>query len=229
VHDNYGDGFWIDINSYNATFSGNRIVNNKQSLPSSGQQIGAGILLEISDRAVVTGNDLENNGPAGMPSNQASYYQGAQVLISATANVEVSNNRVEGAGGIGMLQQDRHDSCTFGTTHAQRYPDGTLVCPFRYRSHDIHWTHANAIHDNRITETMPAGYAETAGLDCDLHHDAAAFSPKNANVYRHNTYRLPNLRGRYFSWMNVLNTPRAWRADGQDAGSRFLRGASTNR
>ena len=222
VHDNYGDGLWVDINSYNVTFAGNRIVRNEQTLPGSAQRIGAGILVEISDRAHVTNNDVEDNGPAGTYDDQASYYQGAQILISATANVAVENNRVAGAGGIGMLQQDRPDSCRFGASHLRSYPDGTPVCPQRYRDHDIHWTHDNAIHGNHVEETVAPGYAEAAGLDCDLRNDAVAFSPRNANLYDRNTYRLKEIRGSYFSWKNRLNASQAWRAFGQDARSRFL-------
>jgi hypothetical protein len=221
VHDNHGDGLWIDINSYDVTFSKNRIVNNKQALPSSGQHIGAGILLEISDRAQVTNNDIEGNGPAGTSGDQASYYQGAQVLISATAHVRVRGNTIRGAGGIGMLQQDRPDSCRFGSQRSRYYPDHTPVCPQQYHNHGIHWTHGNRIDHNHIFETSAPGYVEVAGLDCDLHNDAVAFAPKNANLYAQNAYRLPNLGGAYFSWKNALNAVEAWSDFGQDAGSRF--------
>jgi len=129
-----------------------------------------------------------------------------------------------------MLQQDRNDSCSFGRAHSSRYPDGTPVCPYHYDScttadrcvrNDTHWTHDNRIHANEIAEIASPGYAEVAGLDCDLHHDAPAFAQSNANRYFDNTYRLPNSEGAYFSWENVLNTARSWRSFGQDDGSRF--------
>ena len=132
IHDNACDGFWIDINGYDITFSGNTIVDNAQRLPGRRQRIGAGILLEISDRAVVTNNDVERNGPAGTLRDQSNFYLGGQIEIAGTANVDVYDNRVIGGGGIGMLEQDRTDSCTFGRSHSPFYPDGTPVCPYRY-------------------------------------------------------------------------------------------------
>ncbi|MBV8197552.1 MAG: right-handed parallel beta-helix repeat-containing protein [Candidatus Eremiobacteraeota bacterium] len=221
VHDNYGDGFWVDINGYDVSFTHNVVTNNKQLLPGSKQHIGAGIFLEISDRATVTDNDVEYNGPAGTATDKASYYQGAQILIAATANVAVGSNRVAGAGGIGMLQQARTDSCSFGAKNSPRYPDGALVCPHRYQGRFIHWTHDNRFQENHVTETAPPGYAEVAGLDCDLLRDAPAFSPMNENLYSHNVYHLPDVGGAYFSWRNVLNGAHAWQGFGQDYGSRF--------
>ena len=40
-------------------------------------------------------------------------------------------------------------------------------------------------------------------------------------VFVNNSYHLPDRRGAYFTWENVLNTVRALRAFGQDRGSRF--------
>ena len=121
-----------------------------------------------------------------------------------------------------MLQKACMDSCTFGARRSSHYPDGTLVCPHRYRGRPIHWTHDNAIAHNNIMETAPPGYAEVGGLDSDLVPDGSAFSPENRNLYSRNSYELPRFWGKYFSWANVLNDPRAWQRFGQDRGSRFL-------
>ena len=216
VRDNQGSGLWIDINSYNVKFIGNHIYGNRQSLPSSGQQIGAGILLEISDKVLVANNDVENNGPSGTAANQANYYQGAQIEISATANARVANNRVVGAGGIGMLQQDRSDSCTFGAKYSSTYPDGTPVCPHLYRGRPIHWLHDNQIRNNDIREIALPGYAEVAGIDSDLRNDFVVFSAANKNVWAENAYTLRAPGGAYFSWLNQLVNLHTWESYGQD-------------
>ncbi|MBV9027796.1 MAG: hypothetical protein JO311_04215, partial [Candidatus Eremiobacteraeota bacterium] len=106
-----------------------------------------------------------------------------------------------------------------------KYPDGTVVCPHRYNGRPIHWVHDDAILGNSSTETALPGYAEIAGLDCDLKHDGAAFSAANRNVYGRNAYALRVLRGDYFSWVNAVNDARTWQQFGQDRGSTFLRNA----
>jgi hypothetical protein len=221
VHDNNGPGFWNDINSYNVVYRRNRVVRNVQTNGPYGYTVGSGIFIEISDRALIEDNLVENNGPPASRQGTMSFYLGAQIEASASANVTVRSNRVSGAGGIGMLQQARSDSCVFGTARAASYPDGTPVCPHRYRGKSIHWVHDNTFENNAIVETAAAGRAEVAGLDCDLHHDGAAFSPANHNVYAENSYTLPERTGAYFSWLNKLMRPATWTAHDQDAGSKF--------
>lgn len=225
VHDNNGPGFWNDINSYNMLYRNNRVVRNVQTHGPYGYSVGAGIFVEISDRAVIERNQVADNGPAPSKNQAATFYLGGQIEVSASANVTVRDNRVSGAAGIGMLQQARSDSCVFGTGRKAQYPDGTPVCPHVYRGKPIHWAHDNAFTGNTIAETAMPGYAEVAGLDCDLHDDNAAFAPANANVYANNAYRLRNRAGTYFSWRNTLLDAAAWQAAGQDTGSSFAAAA----
>jgi Right handed beta helix region len=233
VHDNAGDGFWTDINTYNVTFRHNLIVNNRQTDAASGLQIGAGIFLEISDRGTIADNVLKDNGPVANSQSQALFYEGAQILLSATPNVDVHDNQVTGAVGIGMLQQDRHDSCQFGTKLSTTYPDGTPVCPYRYHycpkngsqctDNHIHLAHDNRIHNNAFIETAASGNADVAGLDSDLENNAPIFAPSNANLYDANTYRLPTIDGRYYDWNNATTAKGPWLRAGQDARSTFVK------
>lgn len=221
VHDNNGPGFWNDINSYNMVYRNNRVVRNFETNGPYGLTIGSGIFIEISDRALIEDNDVEDNGPRPLRNNTVSFYLGGQIEVSASANVTVTHNRVRGAGGIGMLQQDRTDSCIFGKRHSSSYPDGSPVCPHVYAGKPIHWVHDNTFRNNTIAETAPPTQAEAAGLDCDLRNDAAVFSAANGNVFADNAYALPKPSGVYFSWLNRLMNAAAWQANGQDAGSSF--------
>jgi hypothetical protein len=229
VHDNNGPGFWCDINSYNVVFKNNRISNNRQTNPVTGYQTGSGIFLEISDRAVVAGNVLTDNGPVAN-GGPALFYQGGQILLSATPNVTVRNNTVIGPIGLGMLQQARNDSCRFGASLSKNYPDGTPVCPYRYHAcpkHGacvdtlIHWVHDDSFFSNRITETARSGNADVAGLDSDLADDRAVFAITNNIAYSFNAYTLQNLTGAYFDWENVTTPKAAWLAADQDKKSTF--------
>jgi len=214
VHDNYGSGFWCDINCYHPTFANNLVTNNKQTDPKTGYQMGVGIFCEISDRCVIHDNTLRNNGPGAKDPNANVFYDGAQILVSATANSEVYNNVVTGANGIGMLQQDRPDSCSFG--NSTNYPDGTPVCPYQYSGHYIHWTHDNSFHDNIMTETASGhNHAAIAGLSTDLNNGCPDCFQAN-NLYRNDSYFLPNSLLGYFTWENSLINEAAWFSYGQD-------------
>ena len=214
VHDNYGNGIWCDINSYNVTIAANTVANNVFTYPSGGNQVGAGILYEISGRCVISNNTLSGNGfSAAAPNTSSGFYVSGAILIAASPNCTVYGNIVEGVQGIGMVQQKRTDSCALngGST----YPDGTPICPGGF-----HQVHDTDIHDNTITETAQPANEEVAGLDEDF-GDVSAFTSEN-NRYVHNTYHLPALEGAYFTWFDVLNNKDQWVADGQDTTGIFL-------
>jgi hypothetical protein len=221
VHDNNGPGLWCDINSYNLIFKHNRIENNRQINPATGYTTGSGIFLEISDRAVIADNVVKDNGPVANSSSPALFYQGAQILLSATPNVTVRDNTSSGAIGIGMLQQARSDACRYGAAHSKNYPDGTPVCPYRYRGTVIHWVHDEGIFGNTIVETARSGNADVAGLDSDLGDDGPVFAATNNVAYSGNAYTLANVKGKYFDWKNATTAKGGWLAQGQDKKSTF--------
>jgi len=226
VHDNAGNGLWLDINSYNITITRNRISNNgftcsANSVPGSscanngGDQVGDGIVLEISDRCMISNNTLTNNGfTATAPNTSSGFYVSAAILLAETPNCEVYGNRVRGVQGIGMLQQYRNDQCTFNGRNY--FPDGTPVCPYDSSNKvSTHQVHDTFIHDNAMTETAQPNNPEIAGLDSDMTNDDVYFTSRH-NRYVHNTYHLPVLTGAYFTWLNVLNSCQQWMADGED-------------
>jgi Right handed beta helix region len=221
VHDNAGPGLWCDINCYNATYFRNVVTGNQN----------AGIFYEISGKALIKSNTVKNNGPGAgnvayglhlftkdalleglrlIRDAGAGFRSGGDIIISASPNVEVAENTVSGVNGIGILQQNRRDTCAFNG--APNYPDGTPVCPG-----GAHQTLNAYIHDNNVTET---DRGSVAGLTNDT-GDNSYFTSKN-NRFVNNRYHLPSSTGSYFIWANAMINSVAWRAAGQDKTGRFL-------
>jgi parallel beta-helix repeat protein len=97
VHDNQGDGFWVDIDSKQMLFEKNRIENN----------LLAGISIEISSNAIVSDNVFKGNG-----ARTFGWGWNGQVQIQNSHGVEVEHNRLtldrrRGGNGILIIQQNR--------------------------------------------------------------------------------------------------------------------------
>ena len=97
VHDNIGNGLWIDTNVRNVTFESNTIENNT----------AIGIFYETSFDAVIRNNVLRNNAAefAGK-----SCFWGSQIHLNDSQNVEIYGNTVEssdGSNGICAVDIDR--------------------------------------------------------------------------------------------------------------------------
>jgi len=99
VYSNLGPGLWCDLDCRNVTFSNNRIHHNEK----------AGIFFEISDGALITGNQVWDNGWG-----KTAWGWGAGILVSSSRNVEVANNLVAwNADGISVISQQRSDGNHF--------------------------------------------------------------------------------------------------------------------
>jgi parallel beta-helix repeat protein len=97
VHDNTGNGLWVDTNVRNVTFRTNTVENNS----------AIGILYEASWDAVIRNNVVRNNAAefAGK-----SCYWGAQIYLNDSQNVEIYGNKVvssDGSNGICAVDIDR--------------------------------------------------------------------------------------------------------------------------
>jgi parallel beta-helix repeat protein len=117
VHDNTGNGLWIDTNVRNVTLESNTIENN-----SSG-----GIFYETSFDAVIRNNVLRNNAAefAGK-----SCFWGAQIHLNDSQNVEIYGNTVEasnGANGICVVDIDRNVSTVASNKVANLYVHNNLI------------------------------------------------------------------------------------------------------
>ncbi len=177
VHDNNGMGIWCDINCYDWTFSNNTVTNNP----------AGGIFYEISNKALITGNVLSGNGP----STPNGFYRAGDITVSASPNVEVTGNTSTAVVGIGGLQQNRTDTCLYGTSAT--YPDGVAVCPGgTHRLTNLN-VHGNTVAPSTGSQTMLAGISVDNG-------DAGVFSTAN-NRFTANTYTL-RPSGSVFTWNN---------------------------
>ncbi len=92
-HDNNGPGLWTDIDNVATVYENNRVVDN----------LAMGIFHEISGDAVIRYNTVERNG-----FGSADWLWGAGILVAASRDVEVYENRVfDNADGIAGIQQER--------------------------------------------------------------------------------------------------------------------------
>jgi hypothetical protein len=93
VHDNYGLGLWCDIDCRNVVYEENLVENNQYS----------GIFHEISFKAVIRNNVLRNNGKG-----DRGWFWGADILLAASQDVEVTGNTITVApGGCGIMLIDQ--------------------------------------------------------------------------------------------------------------------------
>lgn len=85
VHDNFGDGLWVDIDNGGVTIAGNRIEHNYRM----------GINYEISFSALIQNNSVTDNGDVG-------------IWVNSSRGVRVTGNLVKNNGdAIIIADQDR--------------------------------------------------------------------------------------------------------------------------
>jgi parallel beta-helix repeat protein len=97
VYDNDGNGLWCDIDCRDVVYENNLVENNRH----------IGIFHEISFKAVIRNNTVRHNGIANRK-----WFWGADIVVAASQDVEVTDNRVTvapGACGIMLLDQGRRN------------------------------------------------------------------------------------------------------------------------
>jgi hypothetical protein len=166
VHHNLhgGPGLWCDIDNNNILMEGNVCEYNG----------GNGIFQEIGFKATITCNISRFNGK-----DYNGWMYGAQIMISASSNVEVSYNIIETApdfgDGITLVEQDRGED---------------------------HHTHSNYIHHNDITirtdYSLDRGDYGFNGADAD--YNKRNFWYTNTNRFDYNTYHLRDTNEYHFKW-----------------------------
>ena len=130
-HDNHGPGMWTDINNVDVLYEDNVVTGNQ----------GYGILHEISYRATIRGNVVQDTRPR----DDTGFFGGGEIVVSASPDVEVYGNQVRGLVGIGILQQRRVDF------------------PSPLGPHEARNVH---VHDNTVIATDPS--AVVAGMATDV-------------------------------------------------------------
>jgi parallel beta-helix repeat protein len=94
VHDNLGNGIWLDIDNINYQVHDNVVYNND----------GQGIFIEISYGGKIFNNKVYHNGFG----RSSSWLWGAGILVAASRDVEIYGNEVtNNANGITAIQQNR--------------------------------------------------------------------------------------------------------------------------
>jgi parallel beta-helix repeat protein len=170
VHNNGGPGLWTDHDNLNTLYENNTSDDNERM----------GIFVEISYDTIIRNNTVRRNG-WGL----SEYIWGAGILISASPNVQVYGNYLEGnADGIGAAQQNRG----WGT----------------YGAHEIWnlWVHDNTLVNN-------GGWSGIVQDDGNM----AIFNGRNNwfsnNSYNHGSNAYP------FVFMNSPLTQAQWNSYGQ--------------
>ncbi len=106
VHDNYGQGIWIDHGWPMTTIENNTVTGNR----------GAGIWHEVGYDAVIRNNTVLNNGTGAAPR----WLEGAGIDITNSPNVQIYGNTVtNNANGIGVMQASGYSDGPYGPNVVQ--------------------------------------------------------------------------------------------------------------
>lgn len=181
VRDNAGPGLWCDIDCRNVVVEDNTIVRNA----------GSGIFYEISFDAKIRGNRLDHNG-----TGLTNWYWGADILVAASQNVEVTGNDIlVRPSGRAIMLIDQGRPRLSG-------PGGY------YRTAD------NRVHCNRVTFSGAgaAGGASDAGPD----NPNRGLIEAGSNSFDRNLYRAPPGVAPTFVWGRGPLDLAAFRASGQE-------------
>jgi len=113
VHDNQGNGLWMDIDNIYALIENNTSTKNS----------GAGIMHEIGYDAVIRNNTATGNGYA------RDWVTGAGILISASANAQVYGNTVldNREGIVGIQQYRTHGGTDYSSNLKNLYVHDNTV------------------------------------------------------------------------------------------------------
>ena len=222
-------GLWADINTYDTTYTNNYLASNS----------GSGIFYEISNKALMACNVAVDNGPSASccgndcpAGTGCGFGGGAQIVVSASANVTIAKNTVSGGLGIGVYQQYREDSCDGGPPG-----DDTVCSPGVCSGADYGYHRVSniVIADNDVTveQPMEKAHAIATGMNQDICTlagicaanspggdagdtcDASAFYDDSVLQFTGNTYHAPSCAdaGDWYWKDNALIAFPAWTAE----------------
>lgn len=183
VHDNLATGLWTDIDNVDSLIENNLVVHNSRH----------GIFHEISYAAIIRNNVSMYNG-----NGSAQNFNGAQIQITTSPDVEVYGNRVvvDAPGGIGLrISHDDRWNGSFGPRAAVN----------------------NHVHDNLIIYVSSDG---RSGFDMEGNPTAQEVRESN-NVFDRNTYYVADAGGRYWEWGGSQINWTVMRLRGQESNGRL--------
>lgn len=173
VHDNKGPGIHADISCDYVTIQNNHTAHN----------LAIGIHYEISYNGVIKNNLVEDDGTLN-PGPTAPWYGGG-IIVSNSANVEVSGNTVtDCSNGI------------FGT-YADRGSDTKSGAPYTLKN--------LSVHNNTITQKtgMAEGIVRASKFDDSVYTSWG-------NHFADNTFNLSDATYQYFYWLLQYWTYSQW-------------------
>jgi len=151
VHDNYGQGIWLDIAIKNARIENNLVENNG----------AAGIFYEISYTAKITDNVVRNNA---LTFNKGWFWP-AGILVVSSTDVEVARNHVTGTP-VGIAVIDTRN------TRAEHW----LQVPPKVRGPEPYRTANIAVTENTVCDVERVGIGRETGLENREALDTTIFS-----------------------------------------------------
>jgi hypothetical protein len=174
VHDNDGPGLWTDLENENTLYEHNHTHSNR----------GAGIQHEVSYKATIRDNLIENDGSSDY--HQTAPWYGAGIVIAGSADVEVYGNTVKDCMNGIIGTQPRREPSRRGT-------------PYELRNLNVH--------DNTIFQTggTAAGIVRSGGLSDDV------FDSWN-NRFTDNHFHLSDAAAKFFAWKGEQLSLAAWHA-----------------
>ena len=189
VHDNKGKGLWSDASARNVTFTNNRVHHNDRN----------GIQLELTDGGKVSGNVLWENGH-----KKPRWGWGANILISSSKNVEVTDNVVAwGPDGISIISACR--SC--GNPLQADYDRVTNV----------------SVYHNKILSSDRADGSQSYGLAWLQDWDGVLFDPASNNSGHDNAYWYPRTEdANRYAWGKPIDILAEFNATRGEDGATYL-------
>lgn len=163
VHDNDGPGLWTDLENENTLYEHNHTQSNRE----------AGILHEVSYRAIIRENLIENDGFSDYQGKTAPWY-GAGIIIAGSADVEVYSNTVKNCMNGIVGTQPRRGLSRQGT-------------PYLLQNLNVH--------DNVITQ----GQGTAAGILSAEMMGSDVFASRN-NRFTNNQFHLADPQAKFFAW-----------------------------
>lgn len=182
VHHNFGPGLWTDIDNVNTIHEHNLVTDNKKE----------GIFHEISYKATIKNNTVLRNGFAG-----AGWCYGAGILVSASKDVEIFGNIVQGNYHSIMGLQQQRGSGSLG--------------PYEVQNMNVHDNHIEGGSAHRAQTGVCADYQ--TGIDTTWN-----------NHFENNKYYGTGLS---WAWSaQELTTFAQWQAFGNDDAGTYSSGQS---
>ncbi|MBZ5516217.1 MAG: right-handed parallel beta-helix repeat-containing protein [Acidobacteriia bacterium] len=173
VHDNDGPGIWGDLENDNVVYEQNHTKGNKE----------AGIFHEVSYRAVIRSNVVEDDGFDAQGRNSPWY--GAGILVAGSSDVDIYNNQVlDCMNGIIGRQPNRTSNRTGAA--------------FLLRNLNVH------DNDIRQADGLAAGIVKSAP------YDDSVFTSWN-NRFMNNHYQLRSPGQPSVIWENARWTLSQWK------------------